>query len=63
MGKRCQHGKRSFASSPWAAPVIPSASLGPARLDEIQRAELLAAVMEAGVNLRTHLWGGEESRV
>jgi len=28
-------------------------------LDELQRAELLAAAMEAGVNLRTYLRGGE----
>jgi hypothetical protein len=27
--------------------------------DELQRAELLAAAMEAGVNLRTDLRGGE----
>ncbi len=32
-------------------------------LDELQRAELLAAAMEAGVNLRTDLRGGEEARV
>ena len=28
-------------------------------LDELQRAELLAAAMEAGVNLRSYLRGGE----
>ena len=32
-------------------------------LEGLQRAELLAAAMEAGVNLRTYLRGGEESQV
>jgi len=46
--------------------VIPSASPGPDGLDgleELQRAELLATAMEAGVNLRTYLRCGEEARV
>ncbi len=43
--------------------MIPSASPGPAGLDDLQRAELLAAAMEAGVNLRTYLRGGEEAWV
>jgi hypothetical protein len=63
MGKRCQHGKRSFASRRGAAPVIPSASPGPDGLEELQRAELVATAMEAGVNLRTYLRCGEEARV
>jgi len=86
MGKRCQHGKRSCASRPWAAPASPGLALKclPRRvwpasmstplegmgkasvdlfhvfgdgLDELQRAELLAA-MEAWVcvvgRLRLH---------
>ena len=92
MGKRCQHGKRSVASRPWAAPASPGPALkwfprrvwpvsmstplvgmGKASVDlfhafwdgleGLQRAELLAAAMEAGVNLRTDLRGGEEARV